>query len=94
MVLPVTVETDICNGLPSFDMVGLLSSDTKEARERVRTALKNSGFLVPPKRITINFSPGNLRKSGTYFDLAIAISILQSLGVISKDISKMIFIGE
>ena len=94
VVLPVTVETDICNGLPSFDMVGLLSSDTKESRERVRTALKNSGFLVPPKRITINFSPGNLRKSGTYFDLAIAISILQSLGVISKDISKMIFIGE
>ena len=94
VVLPVTVETDICNGLPSFDMVGLISSDIKESRERVRTALKNSGFLVPPKRITINFSPGNLRKSGTYFDLAIAISILQSLGVISNDISKMIFIGE
>ena len=94
VVLPVTVETDICNGLPSFDMVGLISSDIKESRERVRTALKNSGFLVPPKRITINFSPGNLRKSGTYFDLAIAISILQSLGVISEDISKMIFIGE
>ncbi len=94
VVLPVSVETDICNGLPSFDMVGLISSDIKESRERVRTALKNSGFLVPPKRITINFSPGNLRKSGTYFDLAIAISILQSLGVISNDISKMIFIGE
>ena len=94
VVLPVTVETDICNGLPSFDMVGLLSSDTKESRERVRTALKNSGFLVPPKRITINFSPGNLRKSGTYFDLAIAVTILQCLGNIPKDISNMMFIGE
>lgn len=55
-VLPVIVETDMCNGLPSFDMVGLLSYDIKESRERVRTAIKNSGFLVPPKRITINFS--------------------------------------
>lgn len=93
-VLPVVVETDICNGLPSFDMVGLLSSDIKESRERVRTALKNSGFIVPPKRITINFSPGNLRKSGTYFDLAIAISILESLGTISTNLDKMLFIGE
>ena len=68
-VLPVIVETDICNGLPSFDMVGLLSSDIKESRERVRTAIKNSGFMILPKRITINFSPGNIRKTGTYFVL-------------------------
>ena len=54
---PVIVETDICNGLPSFDMVGLLASNIKESRERVRTAIKNSGFMIPPKRITINFSP-------------------------------------
>ena len=54
-VMPVIVETDICNGLPSFDMVGLLSSDIKESRERVRTAIKNSGFMILPKRITINF---------------------------------------
>ena len=50
---PVIVETDICNGLPSFDMVGLLASNIKESRERVRTAIKNSGFMIPPKRITI-----------------------------------------
>ena len=60
-VLPVVVETDICNGLPSFDMVGLLSSDIKESRERVRTAIRNSGFILPPKRITISFSLGNIR---------------------------------
>ena len=64
---PVIVETDVCNGLPSFDMVGLLASNIKESRERVRTAIKNSGFMIPPKRITINFSPANIRKTGTYF---------------------------
>ena len=52
---PVIVETDVCNGLPSFDMVGLLASNIKESRERVRTAIKNSGFMIPPKRMTINF---------------------------------------
>ena len=58
-VYPVMIETDVSNGLPSFDMVGLLASDIKESRERVRTAIKNSGFMLPPKRITINFSPAN-----------------------------------
>lgn len=93
-IVPVVVETDISSGLPSFDMVGLLSSDIKESRERVRTALKNSGFIVPPARITINFAPGDLRKSGTNFDIAVAISILQAMGVINEDLSKMVFIGE
>lgn len=92
--LPVIVETDVCNGLPGFDMVGLLSSDIKESRERVRTAIKNSGFMIPPKRITINFSPGNIRKTGTYFDLPIAVSILQVLGVIQCNISDKMFVGE
>ena len=80
---PVIVETDICNGLPSFDMVGLLASNIKESRERVRTAIKNSGFMIPPKRITINFSPANIRKTGTYFDLPVAVSILMSMGLIN-----------
>lgn len=93
-VLPVIVETDICNGLPSFDMVGLLSYDIKESRERVRTALKNSGFCVPPKRITINFSPGNIRKTGTYFDMPVAVSILWCLEMISCDLSNKMFVGE
>ena len=76
---PVIVETDICNGLPSFDMVGLLASNIKESRERVRTAIKNSGFMIPPKRITINFSPANIRKTGTYFDQLVAVSILPDM---------------
>lgn len=93
-VLPVVVETDICNGLPSFDMVGLLSSDIKESRERVRTAIKNSGFLLPPKRITINFSPGNIRKTGTYFDLPVAVSILCSLEILQCCLDDKMFVGE
>ena len=93
-VVPVIVETDICNGLPSFDMVGLLSYDIKESRERVRTAIKNSGFSVPPKRITINFSPGNIRKTGTYFDLPVAVSILWCLSLIKCDLTDKMFVGE
>ena len=93
-VLPVVVETDICNGLPSFDMVGLLSSDIKESRERVRTAIRNSGFVLPPKRITISFSPGNIRKTGTYFDLSIAVSILSSLEILQCETKDKMFIGE
>ena len=93
-VVPVVVETDICNGLPSFDMVGLLSYEIKESRERVRTAIKNSGFSVPPKRITINFSPGNIRKAGTYFDLPVAVSILWCLSLIKCDLTDKMFVGE
>ena len=93
-VLPVVVETDICNGLPSFDMVGLLSSDIKESRERVRTAIRNSGFVLPPKKITISFSPGNIRKEGTHFDLSVAVSILNSLEIVQCDFGDKMFIGE
>ena len=91
---PVIVETDVCNGLPSFDMVGLLASNIKESRERVRTAIKNSGFMIPPKRITINFSPANIRKTGTYFDLPVAVSILMSMGLINCTVDDKMFIGE
>ena len=93
-VLPVVVETDICNGLPSFDMVGLLSSDIKESRERVRTAIRNSGFVLPPKRITISFSPGNIRKTGTHFDLSVAVSILYALEIVQCGLEDKMFIGE
>lgn len=89
------VETDLSDGLPGFDMVGLLSSEVREARERVRTALKNSGFLIPPKRITINLAPADLRKSGTYFDLPIAMSILIGMGIIAQELGKdSLFAGE
>lgn len=93
-VVPVMVETDMSNGLPAFDMVGLLASDIKESRQRVRTALKNSGYTIPPKRITINFAPGNIHKNGTYFDVAVAISILHSMEIVDCDMGDKLFLGE
>ena len=93
----VAVETDVSDGLPSFEMVGLLNSEVKEARERVRSAIKNTGYLLPPKRITVNLSPADIRKEGSSFDLPIAVSILSSLGLIShKNVGdeKIMIAGE
>ena len=81
----VCVEADISEGLPEFSMVGGLASEVKEAKERVRIALKNSGYRLPPKRITVNLSPADVRKQGTTFDLPIAISILAASGYIPQD---------
>ena len=67
------------NGLPSFVMVGYLAEEVREAQERVRTALRNAGFCLPPKRITVNLSPAGVRKEGTGCDLAIAAGILRCL---------------
>ncbi len=93
--VPVTVEADVSDGLPSFDMVGVLSSEVKEARERVRTALKNSGFRIPPKRITINLSPADMRKSGAGFDFPIAAAVLGALGLVPNDLLvHCMFCGE
>ena len=91
----VHIETDISEGLPGLVLVGYLSSEVKEARERVRIALKNSGYRFPPKKITINLSPADVRKDGTSFDLSIAVAILAAFGYIDKEILKQIlFIGE
>lgn len=89
------VEADVSNGLPLFHMVGYLSSEVKEAGERVRTAIHNSGFLLPPKKIIINLSPADVRKKGSAFDLPIAVSVLASLGYVSdKKLKNTLFIGE
>lgn len=91
----IQVETDVSDGLPVFEMVGFLASETKESKERVRTALKNSGYKIPPKRIIVNLSPADMRKGGTGFDLPIAISILCSLGIIPTDkLKDTLIIGE
>lgn len=81
----VRVEADVSNGLPVFHMVGYLSSEVKEAGERVRTAIRNSGFDYPAKRTVVNLSPATLRKRGASFDLPIAVSILASLGQIRPE---------
>jgi len=77
---PITVEVDIAPGLPGFTLVGLPDSAVKEARERVFAAIKNSGFTVPSKRITVNLAPGGIRKEGTAFDLPLALGILLASG--------------
>ena len=76
------VEVDVSNGMPSLEMVGLLGSEVKEAKERVRSSIKNLGISMPPKRIVVNLSPANVRKAGTAYDLPIAIGILKSMGIL------------
>lgn len=91
----VHVEADISDGLPGVDLVGYLGGEVREARERVFTAIKNSDYSLPAKRITINLSPANIRKHGTGYDLAMAISLLQASGVILEDSTKdTIILGE
>lgn len=91
----IRVEADVSNGLPVFEMVGFLSSEVKEAKERVRTALHNCGYTLPAKRITINLFPANVKKSGTGFDLPIAVAILAALGEIEKNaLEETLIAGE
>ena len=93
--VPVQVEADVSEGMPSFEMVGYLASEVKEAKERVRTALKNAGFYIPAKRITINLTPADIRKSGSGCDLPVAAAVLAALGYIDEHLlKKFIVIGE
>lgn len=80
---PVAVEVDLSNGLPAFDVVGLPDSAVKEARERVRTAIRNSDLPFPVKRITVNLAPADTKKEGASFDLPIALGILAASGLFS-----------
>jgi magnesium chelatase family protein len=91
----VRVEVDISTGLPAFDMVGYLSSEVREARERVRTALHNCGIVLPAKRITVNLSPADIKKTGTGFDLPIAVALLMAMEVIPPESCEgILFSGE
>ncbi|MDD4583482.1 MAG: magnesium chelatase domain-containing protein, partial [Eubacteriales bacterium] len=91
----VTVETDLSPGLPSFTVVGLPDVSVREARERIRTAITNSGYQFPAKRITVNLSPGNSRKEGTHFDLPIAVGVMAAMGDLKmEELRNYAFIGE
>lgn len=92
---PVKIEADISSGMPSFEMVGFLASEVKEARERVSIALKNCGIELPLGRITVNFTPADIRKSGSSFDLAVTAALLAAMGEIEETItSNALFMGE
>ena len=90
----VTAECDLSGGLPNFEIVGLPDTAVKEARERVRSAIKNSGFSFPVGRITVNLAPANLRKSGTVYDLPILVGILSAAGQLGWDDPDCAFVGE
>src|SRR4051812_21791362 len=91
----VTVEVDAAQGLPQWTIVGLPVGAVKESRERVGAALVNSGFVVPPKRFTINLAPADRRKDGTAFDLPIALGILVATGQLRAEaVEKIVAVGE
>ena len=92
----VTVEVDVAGrGFPTFTIVGLPNKSVDESKERVRTALTNTGYEMPDSRITVNMAPADVPKSGSAFDLAIAIGILSASGMIPQDaLEKKMFLGE
>ncbi|MEG2882616.1 MAG: YifB family Mg chelatase-like AAA ATPase, partial [Christensenella sp.] len=92
---PVLVETDVYNGLPAYELVGLPDAAVKESKERVRSAIKNSGFTYPTKRITVNLAPADLKKEGPMYDLAIAVGLLAASDQVLPDLLKyMVIFGE
>ncbi len=91
----VEVETDLSNGLPAFNMVGLPDTTVKESKERVRAAIKNVGYEFPMKRITVNLSPANTKKEGSHFDLPMAVAILTASGQLTQQVTDAYgFLGE
>lgn len=94
-VVPIRIEADVSDGLPHFTMVGDLTAQVREAEDRVKTALKNVGIALPPKRITINLAPADLPKSGCRFDLPIALVILAAVGLLPEHaLSGVMAVGE
>jgi len=88
------VEVDVSSGLPSFTIVGLPDPSVREARERVRSALRNSGFPIPPGAVTVNLAPAGFRKFGASLDLPVAVAFLKIAGLESADEVRRVFVGE
>ena len=89
---PVTVEVNLSGGLPVFELVGLPDAAVRESRERVRAAMKNSGFGFPDDRLIVNLAPADMKKEGPAFDLAIAVGVIASMGLIAPEALKDIAI--
>ena len=91
----VHVEIDVSNGFPTFQLVGLPDTSIKESRDRVRAAMRNSGYGFPVSRITINLAPGDVRKAGPAFDLPIAVGMLAAMGIVKRtDFTGIVHVGE
>lgn len=89
----VSVEADVADGLPQFSMVGYLASEVKEAQDRVRIALKNAGYRFYPKKITVNLAPADIRKSGSGFDLPIAVAVMAAYGFLPAEFLEGVFLA-
>ena len=92
--IAIDVEIDVSNGLPAFDIVGLGDTAVKEAKERVRSAIKNSGKKVPTQKIVANLAPADVKKEGSSLDLSIAIGVLLASGALIAEVKDTVFIGE
>jgi len=95
LLVEVEVEVDISRGLPSFSTVGLPDNAVKESKDRVRAAIKNTGYSLPAKKITVNLAPADIKKEGTTFDLPVAVGILKAEGIIkAESLEDYIILGE
>src|SRR5712671_3276102 len=91
----VHVEVDVSFGMPIFTMVGLPDTSVRESRDRVRSAIRNSGFEFPPHRVTVNLAPADVRKAGASFDLPIALGVLAAQGIVrTRSIPDIVVLGE
>jgi magnesium chelatase family protein len=92
---PVQVEVDVSYGLPAFTMVGLPDVSVRESRDRVRSAIRNSGFEFPPHRVTVNLAPADIRKAGSSFDLPVALGVLAATGCVTRrNVDDVLLVGE
>ena len=93
--IPVDVEVDVAFGLPALVLVGLPDASVRESRDRVRSAIRNSGYQFPLQRVTVNLAPADVRKAGTAFDLPIALGVLAATGVVTTPtIADTLIVGE
>lgn len=92
---PIDVEVDVAVGLPCCNIVGLADAGVREGRVRIRGALENSGFKLPPRRVTVNLAPADLRKDGAAYDVPIAVGMLCAAGIVDPDaLTSTLFVGE
>ena len=92
---PIEVEVDVAGGLPGFSIVGLPDAGVKEGRTRIRGALDNIGSKLPPRKVTVNLAPADIRKDGAAYDLPIAVGILTGSGLLPEDCAQeSLFVGE
>ena len=93
--IPVSVEVDVANGLPTFTTVGLPDSSVRESKDRVKAAIKNCGYGFPNRKITVNLAPADLKKEGPSFDLPIALGLLATTGIVNQqNLNRYLAVGE